>query len=72
MNYSPRDGKHIEAILFEAYGYGIHQEVSLNVAKYLVTHDVSAILPRAHLYEAALKQEYFKKYGTEFNDIIIY
>ena len=72
MNYSPKDGKHIEAILFEAYNYGIHQEVTINVTKYLATHDLAPTLPRAHLYEEAFREEYFKRFKIEFKDIIIY
>ena len=72
MNYSPKDGKHIEAILFEAYSYGIHQEVTINVTKYLMTHDLAPTLPRAHLYEKAFREEYLKKYGIEYHGIIIY
>ena len=72
MNYSPSDGKQIEAILFEAYNCGIHQEVSISVAKYLASHDISPHLPKAHLYENAFKQEYFKKFNNEFIGIITY
>lgn len=72
MSYSPKDGKHIEAILFVAYEYGIHQEVSISVTKYLATHNLSPHSPRAYVYENAFNQEYFKKFGIEYHDTIIY
>lgn len=66
------DGKHIEAILFQAYNDGIHQEVQNYVTNELVKNPLPPHQPKAFLYEKAFKKFYFEKYGEEFKDFIVY
>lgn len=66
------DGKHIEAILFQAYNFGIHQEVQSYVTSELVKNPVPHHQAKAFLYERAFKKAYLEKYGEEFKDVIVY
>ncbi len=66
------DGKHIEAILFEAYNFGIHQEVQNYVTAELVKNPLPNYQAKAFLYERGFKKAYLEKYGEEYKDFITY
>lgn len=66
------DGKHIEAILFQAYNHGFHKDVQDFVTAELIKNPLPYHQPKAFLYEKAFKKAYLEKYGEEFKDFITY